>query len=320
MFYIFAIIFFISSICVPAFIVYALVNLIRKRPVKKFFKLSGISFLVAFASMIGAVITVDAPPVVPIESIELAISDQQDEYDINTDIPVEITILPEDADTSKIKYLSDGESLSFSETGVTTGAEEGTYDIYVEAGNITSNKLSITVTDIAAKEAEEKRIAEEKAAKEAEERRIAEEKAAKEAEEKRIAEEKAAKEAEEKRFAEEKAAKEAEEKRIAEEKAAKEAEQKAVQEASAQTTPSAPKAPSSSGGSSGSGNGSNFDTYDNPEQQQTSDSFVLNTSSHKIHYPSCRDVKKISPENYSTSSLTVDELKAQGYTTCGHCF
>ena len=88
MFYIFAIIFFISSICVPAFIVYALVNLIRKRPVKKFFKLSGISFLVAFASMIGAVITVDAPPVVPIESIELAISDQQDEYDINTDIPV----------------------------------------------------------------------------------------------------------------------------------------------------------------------------------------------------------------------------------------
>ena len=306
MFYIFAIIFFISSICVPAFIVYALVNLIRKRPVKKFFKLSGISFLVAFASMIGAVITVDAPPVVPIESIELAISDQQDEYDINTDIPVEITILPEDADTSKIKYLSDGESLSFSETGVTTGAEEGTYDIYVEAGNITSNKLSITVTDIAAKEAEEKRIAEEKAAKEAEE--------------KRIAEEKAAKEAEEKRFAEEKAAKEAEEKRIAEEKAAKEAEQKAVQEASAQTTPSAPKAPSSSGGSSGSGNGSNFDTYDNPEQQQTSDSFVLNTSSHKIHYPSCRDVKKISPENYSTSSLTVDELKAQGYTTCGHCF
>jgi len=68
------------------------------------------------------------------------------------------------------------------------------------------------------------------------------------------------------------------------------------------------------------GNANNFNTYDNPEQQQTSNEWVLNTSSKKIHYPSCRDVKRIKPENYSTSNSSVDELKAQGYSTCGHCF
>lgn len=64
----------------------------------------------------------------------------------------------------------------------------------------------------------------------------------------------------------------------------------------------------------------NFDTYDNPDQQQTDDNYVLNTSTMKVHYPNCNYVKKIAPENYSSSSLSLDELKAQGYSTCGHCF
>ncbi len=63
-----------------------------------------------------------------------------------------------------------------------------------------------------------------------------------------------------------------------------------------------------------------FDTYNNPEQQNTSEEFVLNTSTLKIHHPSCNDVKKISPENYETSSSSLEELEAQGYTKCGHCF
>lgn len=63
-----------------------------------------------------------------------------------------------------------------------------------------------------------------------------------------------------------------------------------------------------------------FDTYDIPEQQNTSESYVLNTSTLKIHIPSCDDVKKIKPENYEPSSSSLEELKAQGYTTCGHCF
>lgn len=74
---------------------------------------------------------------------------------------------------------------------------------------------------------------------------------------------------------------------------------------------------SSSGG--GGGGSSNFYTYDNEEQQKTEDSWVLNTSSMKIHYPTCREVKKIAPHNYSTSSLSESELKAKGYTTCGVC-
>lgn len=64
----------------------------------------------------------------------------------------------------------------------------------------------------------------------------------------------------------------------------------------------------------------NFNTYNNPEQQQTSDMFVLNTSTFKLHWPNCNDVKKIAPENYSTSNLSISELENQGYSTCGHCF
>ena len=63
----------------------------------------------------------------------------------------------------------------------------------------------------------------------------------------------------------------------------------------------------------------NFDTYDNP-QQQTNDTYVLNTSSMKIHYPHCKSVSKIAPHNYSTSSESLETLKANGYTTCGICF
>lgn len=79
-----------------------------------------------------------------------------------------------------------------------------------------------------------------------------------------------------------------------------------------ETTPE-PSADSSGGG------GSNFDIYDNPEQQQTEATWVLNTHTMKIHYPSCSDAKKIAPQNYSTSNLTESELIAQGYSTCKRC-
>lgn len=53
--------------------------------------------------------------------------------------------------------------------------------------------------------------------------------------------------------------------------------------------------------------------------QQTEASYVLNTNTKKFHYPSCKDVKKIKPENYATSSLSRDDIIAQGYSSCGHC-
>lgn len=73
-------------------------------------------------------------------------------------------------------------------------------------------------------------------------------------------------------------------------------------------------------GTTVSNGGSNFNTYNNAEQQNTEDTWVLNTNSKKIHYPHCKSVPKIAPKNYSTSSESLDELKARGYTTCGNCF
>lgn len=69
----------------------------------------------------------------------------------------------------------------------------------------------------------------------------------------------------------------------------------------------------------GSGNGDNFHTYDDPNQQQTTAQWVLNTKSKKIHYPTCRDVPRISPDNYAVSNQSERALLDQGYTTCGHC-
>jgi len=86
---------------------------------------------------------------------------------------------------------------------------------------------------LAAKEAAEKKLAEELAAKEAADKKAAEELAAKEAAEKLAAEELAAKEAAEKKAAEELAAKEAAEKKASEELAAKEAADKLAAEAEA---------------------------------------------------------------------------------------
>lgn len=89
------------------------------------------------------------------------------------------------------------------------------------------------------------------------------------------------------------------------------------------SAPVVPQTPNQSvpqpSGSSGSGNADNFNTYDNANQQKTEARYVLNTSSKKIHFPSCSQVKKIAPHNYATSSLSEAELKAQGYTTCGVC-
>ncbi len=68
-----------------------------------------------------------------------------------------------------------------------------------------------------------------------------------------------------------------------------------------------------------SATGNSFNTYDNEAQQQTSAQYVLNTSSGKFHRPSCRDVPKISPANYSTSNRSRSDLISGGWDPCGHC-
>lgn len=78
----------------------------------------------------------------------------------------------------------------------------------------------------------------------------------------------------------------------------------------------------SDGGNSGggTGDGSNFQTWDNPDQQQTSQTWVLNTYTMKVHYPSCSSVSRIAPQNYTTSNASLNELLGQGYSRCGRCF
>ena len=64
----------------------------------------------------------------------------------------------------------------------------------------------------------------------------------------------------------------------------------------------------------------NFDTYDNQEQQQTTDHWVLNAKTRRIHKPTCDSVPKIAPQNYDTSNEGIEELEAKGYKKCGQCF
>lgn len=62
-------------------------------------------------------------------------------------------------------------------------------------------------------------------------------------------------------------------------------------------------------------------SYTEPEttQSQTSGNWVVNTSTKKFHYPTCKDVSKISSENKSSDYGTVSEMISKGYSPCGHC-
>lgn len=47
--------------------------------------------------------------------------------------------------------------------------------------------------------------------------------------------------------------------------------------------------------------------------------YVLNTSTMKIHHPTCSSVKDIKDSNRKDYHGTYDELTAKGYTACGRC-
>ncbi len=48
--------------------------------------------------------------------------------------------------------------------------------------------------------------------------------------------------------------------------------------------------------------------------------YILNTSTKKIHYQTCSQVGRISASNKATSTKSIEELRGEGYTTCGICF
>lgn len=62
----------------------------------------------------------------------------------------------------------------------------------------------------------------------------------------------------------------------------------------------------------------------NVTQQETSPSeetqtYVLNTNTHKFHKPGCYSVEKIKPENYAEFTGTREEAIAYGYDPCKNC-
>lgn len=47
--------------------------------------------------------------------------------------------------------------------------------------------------------------------------------------------------------------------------------------------------------------------------------YILNTSTKKIHYPNCKSVKQMKEKNKKTTTESRDSLISQGYSPCGNC-
>lgn len=58
---------------------------------------------------------------------------------------------------------------------------------------------------------------------------------------------------------------------------------------------------------------------DNDTNDYAEYSYVLNNNSFKFHYPDCRSVKKISPNNIEYYVGTRENLLSRGYSPCGIC-
>lgn len=63
------------------------------------------------------------------------------------------------------------------------------------------------------------------------------------------------------------------------------------------------------------GDNNPFGTYEHDTNGVT---YVLNTNTKKIHYPSCSSVEKIKPKNYATTD-DYNSAIAQGYVPCKRC-
>ena len=219
--------------------IYLIVQAIKKKFRKKLL----LPPLICFILCIVGVMLSPTPDKVSVKTIEISIEKQKAEYDINQTIPVSISVEPSNADISDLTYISSAnksDTFLFSDSKVETGANEGSYEIYIKCSDIESNKLSITVVDAA------KKAAQEQAKLEAQQK--AQEEAQKQAE--LLAQQQAEEEA--RKQAELQAQQQAEAQRQAEEEARKQAEFQAQQQAEAQqrqnTTSSSSTSQKESGG------------------------------------------------------------------------
>lgn len=58
---------------------------------------------------------------------------------------------------------------------------------------------------------------------------------------------------------------------------------------------------------------------ENENQENSTATYILNTNTMKIHYPSCSSVGKMSEQNKMETNKSVDELEAEGYVPCKIC-
>lgn len=237
------------------------------------------------------------------ESLELSIPLYRDEYDINTEIPVEISVSPDDSDIDDLEYFSDSSAVSFTDSLIRTGTSEGDYSFYVRSGDVESNILTIHVVDISARNEATRKAKEEQLAKEAEEKKAAEEQATREAEEKAAAEQ-ATREAEEKAAAEQ-AAREAEEKAAAEQAAKEAAEKAAAEQPEADPTP-APQAAEEPA------------PVIESQTQVIPDSTTAYLSATGKKYHRINNCGKMNPNR--AKETTVGKAKADGYGQCSKCW
>ena len=59
--------------------------------------------------------------------------------------------------------------------------------------------------------------------------------------------------------------------------------------------------------------------YPTKESGNNTKTYVLNTNTHKFHYPDCSSVKKISSNNRQDFTGTREEVIRQGYKPCQRC-
>ena len=123
---------------------------------KKFRKKLLLPPLICFILFIIGASLMPSSTKVAIKTIQISLENQETEYDINQTIPVSISVEPSDADISDLTYISSAgksDTFTFTDNKLETGTAEGSYEIYVKCGDIESNKLSITVVDVAARKA-----------------------------------------------------------------------------------------------------------------------------------------------------------------------
>lgn len=76
-------------------------------------------------------------------------------------------------------------------------------------------------------------------------------------------------------------------------------------------------------GSAGTGTQQEPETSVKPEETtppaSSGTTYILNTNTHKFHYPSCSSVKKMSDKNKQEFTGTRDEVISMGYDPCGNC-